>query len=47
MTFHERYSTVPEKDKDGKDKKVISNDAYAVGEMIDELKDFLRSLKNG
>jgi len=38
MEFQKRYTTLEEKDKgENKDKKVISNDAFAIGDMIQEL----------
>ena len=38
MNFTEKYASFSEKDKpENKDKKIISDDFYAVGEVLDEL----------
>ena len=38
MTFNEKYARESEKTKpENKDKKVISDDAFAIGEIIDLL----------
>ena len=44
MKFQDKYSIIAgEKDKDGKDKIVISDDAFAIGDMIQEILGVLNS----
>ena len=45
MKFQEKYTSLSEKDIiENKDKKIISDDAFAVGEMIEGLTDSIRNI---
>lgn len=47
MEFIEKYVSVSEKDKpENKDKKIISDDAFALGELLSELNKRLEWLGN-
>jgi hypothetical protein len=46
MEFKDRYVSISEKDKiENKDKKIISEDAFALGEVIEDLKNKLEHLR--
>jgi len=47
MSFKDKYSVTAEKDKSGADKIVISVDAFAIGELLEELLEKLRLSFNG
>lgn len=49
MTFKDKYTPASEKDKpENKNKKVISDDAYAIGDIIQSLmKEIERARING